>query len=38
MGLLTVLGAMLMAFTSHDLQKGRSDEGEIMIGMLDSKG
>jgi hypothetical protein len=35
--LLTVLGALLMPFMSHDLQKKEAMRGEIMIGMLDSK-
>jgi hypothetical protein len=37
-GLLTVLGAPLMPFTSIDLQERISEEGENMIGMLEGKG
>jgi hypothetical protein len=37
-GLLTVLGASLMLFMSHDLQERISEEGESMIGMLEGKG
>jgi hypothetical protein len=35
---LTVLDAMHMSFTSHDLQERISEEGENMIGMLEGKG
>jgi hypothetical protein len=36
-GRLTVFGVPFMSFTSHDLQKGVSEESEIMTSMLGSK-